>query len=249
MPKLSAICLGDLGRAVERSLLGNRALSSAGLGLNSSAAQTVTITVGAKQTDDVLTVTVNGTAYEYTVLVGDADNAAVATALAALIDASAIVAAAAVGAVITVTASDAAVGFILSAAVTGTDHATTLAVETTQVSVQAVATANTLQFCVDGVVGSKAATVDIAVGGAVLPVSSSRWYLLSVAADGTLTTTPGDNNINALPPIPAGTAPCGAFKVATDATHAFTPGVTSLNDTGITTTFYNLSVVPTAGHP
>lgn len=259
MPKTYATCLGDVRDNAVRLLAGTRSLSSAGFGLNSGSAQTATVTIATKHTGDVVTTTVNGTAYAYTVGAGDADEAAVATALAALIDADSAVAAAAVGAVITVTASDATKAFTISSAVTGTGATTTAATVVTHVSVQKIATANTLQYAIDGQTYSVAATADIAVGGDTLPVSSTRWYLVSVDASGNFTATPNQTTQNVdgttytlpvtLPPIPANEAACGAVKVATDATHTFIPGTTALNATGITTTFYNLAVVPAAGHP
>lgn len=247
---MSIISLGHVNTAAVRSLLGCRGISAVGLTINDSVAQEATVTVGGVKHDgDVVTVTLNGTAFSHTTVGGNADLAAVATALAAVIDANAAYVSTATAEVITITAADAAAGFIASVAVTGADATTTLTLANTHLSVQSVETDNACAFLMDGHCGTKAATADIAVGGAVLPVSSFRWYLVTVDGDGNMVTHPGVDNKAELADIPDHTAPIGAFKVVTDATHTFTPGVTALNATGITTTFFDLSCVPKAGVP
>lgn len=249
-----AIGLGNIESAALRSLTSQRCFTKAGCAVNSTT-NTYTITIGAKQTDDILTATITGAAgvvtKTYTVLAGDATNDAVATAFAAQIDAAADVAASAVGAVITVTAVAVTTAFSISVAVTKTvgDPTTTAAVAETIIGSKGVKTTNTIAFGIDGHTGSQTTQTNVAVGGAVLPVSSFRFYLMVIDTNGVVTAIPSDDNSNYLPAIPASKAPIGAFKIATDATHTFTPGLTSLNGTGITDTYYDLSCVPKAGYP
>lgn len=243
------IHIGDINSAALRNLLGNRCLRAAGLGQYDSAVQTVTITVGAKHTDDVLTVTINGVDETYTVLVGNADNAAVATALAAVLDNNADVTASAVGAVITVASND-ATAFTISQAVTGADHTTTLTIAGTIQGTKQIETDNTIVYTIDGKLYGKAATTAIVVTGSdALPVSSFRWYIVQADATPAITTKKQTDNVNELPAPDAGKTIIGAFKVVTDAIHTFTPAVTPVNAAGITTTFYDLSCVPKAGYP
>lgn len=249
-----SISLGNINDAAMRSLTGFRCLTKAGCAVNSTT-NTYTITIGAKQTDDILTATITGAAgvvtATYTVLVVAADVAAVATAFAAQIDAAADVAASAVGAVITVTAVATTTAFSISVAVTKTvgDPTTTAVVAETVIGTKGVETTNTIQYVLDGHARSQTTQTNVAVGGAVLPISSYRWYLLSIGTTGVVTATPGEDNKNWLPAIPANQSPIGAFKIATDATHTFTPGLTSLSATGITDTYFDLSCVPAAGYP
>lgn len=249
-----AINIGDSDLAVVRSLTGFRTVSKPDLKVNATT-NTYTITIGAKQTDDILTATITGAAgavtKTYTVLVGDADNAAVATAFAAQIDSAVDVAASAVGAVITVTAAPTTSAFTLSVAVTKAvgDPATTAAVAQTIIGAKGVKTGNTFQFVIDGHMGQLATTSNIALTGLVVPISSFCWFLASINTSGTITMTQGDVGKNMLPEIPANQAPIGALKIVTDATHTFTPGTTGLNSTGITDTYYDLSCVPKAGYP
>lgn len=249
-----SINLGDINTAALRSLIAQRSFSKAGLAVNSTT-NTYTITIGSKQTDDILTATITGAAgvvtATHTVTAGNANDDAVATAFAAQIDAAADVAATATGAVITVTAVATTTAFSISVAVTkasGTP-ATTAVVAETIIGSKGVKTGNTFMFGIDGHTGSQTTQTNIAVGGTVIPVSSYRWYLAVISTLGTVTTIPGEINMPWLPEIPASQAPIGAFKIATDGTHTFTPGLTSLNATGITDTYYDLSCVPKAGIP
>lgn len=252
MPR--AISIGDLESAAMRSLIGYRCLTKAGCAVNSTT-NTYTITIGAKQTDDILTATITGAAgvvtATYTVLVGNADNAAVATAFAAQIDAAVDVAATATGAVITVTAAPTTSAFSISVAVTKASGTatTTAVVAQTIIGAKGVKTTNTIQFVLDGHAGSQTTQTNVAIGGAVIPVSSYRWYTLSIDTAGTVTATPGEDNKNQLPEAPANQTIIGAFKIATNADTTFTPGLTSLNRAGITDTYYDLSCVPVAGYP
>lgn len=249
-----SISIGDIESAALRSLVGYRCFKKAGCAVNSTT-NTYTITIGAKQTDDILTATITGAAgvvtATYTVGAGDADNAAVATAFAAQIDAAADVAASAVGAVITVTAVATTSAFSISVAVTKAvgNPTTTAAVVQTIIGSKGVKTSNTITYSIDGQEYSQTTQTDVAVGGAVLPISSYRWYLMSINAAGTVVATPQVDNVNLLPDIPEASAVVGAVKIATNAVATFTPGLTSINATGITDTYYDLSCVPVAGYP
>lgn len=80
---------------------------------------------GAFHTGDVVTATVNGTTFSYTTLAGDATLSAVATALAALIDASEAFTASASGQVITIASSDLSVSTTTTVSVSGAGATTT----------------------------------------------------------------------------------------------------------------------------
>ena len=95
-----------------------------------------------------------------------------------------------------------------------------------------------------------AATTDIHLTGGtiVAPASAavSRWYMVSIK-DGVFTVTAGAETVNvdgttyplglAVPAAPIGNVPCAAFLVVVAAGSA------------ITTTYFDLAVVPTAGYP
>lgn len=250
-----AINLGDTDHEALRKLLGYRAVSKAGLAVNSTT-NTYTLTLGGtKQTDDIITVTVvteAGTVSDsYTVLAGDADLAAVATALELKIEALTGVASSASGAVITITPATTTEAISVSAAVTkasGTPT-TTATVAQTIVGAKGIRTANTVTYILDGHVGSQTTQTNVALTGDIIPVSSYKWYTVSINSSGTVTATPGENGVNWLPAIPTGEALIGAVKVATNASVTFTPGTDGLNKTGVTDTYYDLSVVPKAGYP
>lgn len=249
-----AISLGDLESAAVRSLAGFRSHSKAGLAVNATT-NTYTVTIANKQTDDIIdvTVSVDGVAETatYTVLVGDVSNDAVATALEVQIEALTGVASSATGAVITVTPATTTKAIVVTATVTKAvgDPTTTATVAQTIIGAKGIKTANTVLFSLDGHAGSKAATNNIALTGSAIPASSYRWWLVTVDTSGNFTATPGTDNKNVLPDIPASQSVVGAFKIATAAATTFTPGTTGLNSTGITDTYYDLSVVPTAGYP
>lgn len=206
---------------------------------------------GAFDVNDVYTVTLGGVALSYTVLAGATNIDGVATALAAVIDANADYNAAAVGAVITIT--KVAAGYATITATATNDAAGTadqaLAVANTVNSVKEAETDNAIVYTIDGKAYGKAAATAIVVTGGVLSISAYRWYIVQADAAAALTTKAGEDNANWLPKPDANKTIIGAFKVATDATHTFTPATTALNATGITTTFFDLSCVPKAGYP
>lgn len=252
-----AIGIGNVESAALRSLVGTRCFKKAGCAVNSTT-NTYTLTLGGtKQDDDILTVTVTVDGVTetatHTVVTGNADVAAVATAIELVIEAlaTAVVTSSASGSVVTITPTTTTKAIVISAAVTkatGTP-ALTATVAQTIIGSKGVKTANTITYSIDGQDYSQTTQTNVAVEGAVLPISSYRWYLMSINAAGTVATTPQADNVNLLPEIPEASAPIGAFKIATNSSVTFTPGVTSLNLTGVTDTYYDLSCVPTAGYP
>lgn len=251
---MEAIGLSQIESASLRSLLGFRSTSKAGFAVNATT-NTYTLTIGTKQTDDIITVDVLTEAglvtAELTVLVGHANEAAVATALELLIEALAGVNASAVGAIITIVPATTTQGIVVTSEVTKAvgDPTTTAVVAQTIIGSKGIKTANVLDFVLKGHCGQKAATNNIALTGAVLPAESYRWYLISIDENGNFTATPSADNTAILADIPVNQTPCGALKIATAAATTFTPGITSLNATGITDTYYDLSCVPKAGIP
>lgn len=258
-----AIGLGDAESTVINVLNGYRSFSKAGLAVCATT-NTYTLTLGGtKQTDDIITVSIVtevGTVSDsYTVLVDDADLDAVATALEAKIEALTGISSSVTGSVITITPTTTTEGIVVTATVTKAEGTptTTATVAETIIGSKGVATANTLFYTVDGHAGSKAATNNIAFTG-VQPIAaeSFRWYLLTIGpgADGTFYLTPApEDGVNVLPDIPVVnnylTTVVGAVKIATAANTVFVPNTTSLNATGITDTYFNLSVIPMAGYP
>ena len=250
-----AINLGSMDSAALRSLMGFRCLTAAGCAVNSTT-NTYTITIGGTvQTDDIITVTVLAEAGSvsgaFTITATEDTEAKVATALELVVEALTGVASSATGAVITVTPATTTEAITVTAAVTkasGTPT-TTATVAQTVLGAKGVKTANTIQFIVDGHNGSQTTQTNVAIGGSVIPVSSFRWYLLSIGTTGTVTATAGVTDEDMLPELPSNQAPIGAVKIATDSTHTFTPGTTGLNATGITDTYFDLSCVPEAGYP
>jgi len=249
-----SINLGDMESTALRSLLSMRSFSKPGLAVNATT-NTYTLTIDSKQTDDIITVSVvteAGTVTDdYTVLVGDADDDAVATALELVIEALVGVASSVVGSVITITPATTTEAITVTATVTKAvgDPTTTATVAQTIIGAKGVKTANTFLFGIDGHCGQQTTQTNVALGGSTLPASSFRWYLASIGTTGVVTMTPGTDNENMLPAIPANQAPIGALKIATGAAATFTPGTTGLNATGITDTYYDLSCVPKAGYP
>lgn len=251
-----AIMLGDTNAEVLRSLLGYRALSKAGLAVNSTT-NTYTITLGGTiQTDDIITVTIvteAGTVTgEYTVTASEDTLTKAATALELITEALTGVASSASGAVVTITpattteALESVTATVTKASGTPT---TTATVAQTIIGAKGIKTANTMSFIIDGHMGSQTTQTNVALTGDTIPVSSFKWWLVSINTSGTVTATPGENGVNMLPAIPSGQAPIGAVKIATNSSVTFTPGTTGLSKTGITDTYYDLSVVPAAGYP
>lgn len=250
-------CLGEVQTAALRSLLGYRTVSKPGLAVNSTTNTYRIALGGSKQTDDIITVTVavEGAAPvsgSYTVLVGDASVAAIATALELVVEALTGVASAVASSTnIDITPATTTQAIEVSVAVTKVSGAPALTatVSETVLGSKGIKTGNTFQFVLDGHAGEQTTQTNVALGGAVIPVSSFKWWLVVIDTNGAVTTVPGTNGVNTLPDIPAGKAPIGAVKIATNGSVTFTPGTTSLNATGITDTYFDLSCVPTAGYP
>lgn len=101
-------------------------------------------------------------------------------------------------------------------------------------------------FCIAGIIYSKAAVDNIAMTAAVVQnVSTHCMYLVSLDSAGAVTVTKGAEAPVAddifLPSTPAGDCPLGAFKIVTDASTTFTSGTTDLGASGITDTFWDLT--------
>lgn len=111
-------------------------------------------------------------------------------------------------------------------------------------------------YVIDGFSYNSAAQANVALTAcAVQAVSTTCLYLLSIDADGTITTTKGTEVATAdltagtavlkWPELPADEAPIGAIKIATNASTTFTAGTTLTTAAGITDTYYNLFSMPT----
>ena len=110
-----------------------------------------------------------------------------------------------------------------------------------------IKTAAAVDFCIDGILYAKAATDDLFAHTdlTVQAANTTKWYALSLNAAGAALITQG--TATTLPELPATQCIIGAIKIVTTAT--FTPATTSHVAAGITTTYYNLSCVPTSGLP
>ena len=230
--------------------------------LATTSTQTTTITLGGTfNVGDVFSATLNGVAYTYTALLANTNLNGTATAFAAVIDLAAGYVASASGAVITVTNTPA--GYFTTATsttniVVGTNDQYATIANTNGM----VETTNTLKYSQDGKMLALAATTDIHLTGGtiVAPASAavSRWYMVSIK-DGVFTVTAGAETVNvdgttyplglAVPAAPIGNVPCAAFLIVVAAGSTFIPNVTGLTAAGITTTYFDLAVVPTAGYP
>lgn len=107
-----------------------------------------------------------------------------------------------------------------------------------------IKTVNAIDYCIDGVIFTKAATDNIAfTATAQQAVSTFCLYLFSIDSAGTVTVTKGTElgtDTAVLPARPASSAVIGAVKVATDGATTFTGGTTDLGAAGITDTYLNL---------
>jgi hypothetical protein len=118
-------------------------------------------------------------------------------------------------------------------------------------------------YLVDGVFKAKAALAAQAfsAGHAIQPVGQTLYYTVGLDAAGTVSTyqgtAPSNNQIaealaNGQPAssvasniadVPVNVTAVGLIKVATTSA-AFTPGTTALDAAGVTSTFYDVSVLP-----
>lgn len=117
---------------------------------------------------------------------------------------------------------------------------------------------NTVQYCIDGIMYEKAATDNLFVFTDVTsqPDLTTCFYAFCLDKDGNSVVVNGTPMLTAnlsaypavLPLIPETACLIGAAKVVTSGA-AFVPGTTLLDAGTVTTTLYNLSCVPVAGHP
>ena len=105
-----------------------------------------------------------------------------------------------------------------------------------------------LKYCVNGLMYTKAITDNIVVTAcSVQAISTFAKYLVSIEADGTVTTTKGADAATAalalLPDLPADSAPVGYFQVATSGAGTFTAGTTALDAAQVTDTYQDVSSI------
>lgn len=107
-----------------------------------------------------------------------------------------------------------------------------------------VKTAATINYCIDGIMYTVAATDDLFVftDTTVQAASTTKYYLLCLDAAGTASIVTG--TATTLPDAPAGTCPVGYVKVVTSGAGTFIPGTTLLDAAQVTETYVNLSCAP-----
>ena len=108
-----------------------------------------------------------------------------------------------------------------------------------------IKTTNAIDFSINGILYSKAATDSIAIdAGAVQAVATHCMYLVSIDKAGTVKTTKGVEAKTTedifLPSTPALNCVIGAFKIVTDASTTYTAGTTDNGAAGITDTYFDL---------
>ena len=122
--------------------------------------------------------------------------------------------------------------------------------------------ASAVDYSIDGQLYHKAITADTFAHTnlGVQSADSTKYYLLSLDSAGTGLITPGNEvltvNIGVgggvvqpyLPKLASTQTPIGVIKVVTVAV-TFAPGVDAHTKAGVTTTYFNLSCVPTSGLP
>lgn len=105
-----------------------------------------------------------------------------------------------------------------------------------------------LKYCVNGLMYTKAITDNIVITACeVQAISTFCKYLVSIEADGTVTTTKGNDATTALlallPDLPADSAPVGYFQVANSGAGTFTAGTTALDAAHVTDTYQDVSSI------
>ena len=119
-----------------------------------------------------------------------------------------------------------------------------------------IKTANAIDYAINGLLYSKAATDNIPVTAAdAQAVSTSCLYLVCIDADGTVSTVKGVEELTA--DVTSGKAALtwpqppsndvvviGAVRVDTSDSVPFIAGTTALDATGITDTYYDLFAIP-----
>ena len=131
-----------------------------------------------------------------------------------------------------------------------------LAIAGTKSKVKTVAA---VDYCIDGQIYHKAITDNLFVHTdlTVQAANTTKWYALCLDAAGAATIVAGNSVTNAalaagtdvafLPKVAGNVCIVGAIKIVT--TSAFTPATTLHDAAGITTTYHDLSCVPTSGLP
>lgn len=135
----------------------------------------------------------------------------------------------------------------------------TLAIDGT--NAENVQTGNAIDFCIDGVLYTKATVAEIDISAldvideqgvasamTAQATAKDRIYLLAIDKSGNIHVIEGqdvDTGEDAFcPGCPADHAPFGAVKVANATGSDFTFGTTDLDTSGITDTYFNLALVP-----
>lgn len=115
-----------------------------------------------------------------------------------------------------------------------------LAIATTTTKVK---TANAIDYTIDNVLYTKAATDNLFVHTdlTVQAADTTKYYLLSLDSSGAATITQGTST--ALPDCPTDECPVGYLKIVTVAV-TFTPATTAHSAAGVTTTYVNTSQLP-----
>lgn len=106
-----------------------------------------------------------------------------------------------------------------------------------------IKTTNTVTYCIDGVIYTKATAETVFTDTTVQAISTTHFYLLSVNAAGTLVITNGLAG-EGLPDTPADYCPIGYVKVVTDATGTFVPATDDLSDAAVTDTYVDIARKP-----
>jgi hypothetical protein len=113
-----------------------------------------------------------------------------------------------------------------------------------------IKTVNAIDYAIDGILYSKAATDNIAMNALAAQADlTDCMYLVTIDASGTVVLVKG-NAVAAggdceLPDLPDGYCAIGAIKIALSG-GTFTSGTTDLSGTGVTATYYDFMICPAA---
>lgn len=112
-----------------------------------------------------------------------------------------------------------------------------------------VKSANSVEYSINGKLYSKAASDPLDTPtGSDQGSDSKALYLFSLDSGGNVTCTQseivGSSETVHWPDLPSDQAPIGGIKVVTNSTTTFSPGSTNLGASGVTTTYYDLQLVP-----
>ena len=125
---------------------------------------------------------------------------------------------------------------------------------------QRVRTNAAIDYTIDGIFHTKGSTDNLFIHTdlTVQVADTTKYYALCLDATGTASIIPGPTTLNVdgntynvpvnLPVIPVTKCCIGAIKVVTVAV-TFTPNTDSQAASGVTTTYYNLSAIPSSGLP